>query len=169
MNNETPDISEIATEGIQRLLGEGISYFEDMLNGSDEGEFVTTYQIWDQDSKHHFATIMSESADFENIENKLLESHPNPVCYVGCYSMVWKGDGDPVDGIILRLYDSASPYIVTALQRYDFTDQKFQAIDGPSIIDTKPNEAYSPLSMFGDFLKEMNDYEDSAEEDDDKV
>lgn len=163
MSEETPDISEVATEGIQRLLGAGISYFEDMLNGSEEGEFVTTYQVWDQDGEQHYVMIESASADYESLEAKLLEDYPNPVCYVGCYSIVWRQDGDPVDALMLRLYDSASPYLVTGLQRYEFINQKFEAIDGPSIIDTKLNEPQDPMDFLKSFMAQMQDYEESEE------
>ncbi len=155
MSEEEPDISEVATDGIQRLLGVGISYFEDMLNGSEEGEFVTTYQIWDQDGEQHYVMIESDSADFDKFENNLLEQHPNPVCFVGCYSIVWRNDGAPVDALLLRLYDCASPYLVTVLQRYEFSNQTYQAIGNPSIIDTKLNEQQDPMDMLRNFLSKM--------------
>jgi hypothetical protein len=164
MSEETPDISEIATDGIQRLLGAGISYFEDMLNGSEEGEFVTTYQVWDQEGEQHYVMIESNSVDYEKFESSLRESHPNPVCFVGCYSIVWRNDGDPVDALLLRLYDCASPYLVTALQRYEFTNQKYQAIGNPSIVDTELNEQQDPMDALRSFLSQMQEYEESEED-----
>lgn len=139
MSEDQGDTSQIMTENITNLVQNGLNMFIDQVEDSEDGNFYPFYQIWDSDGESRFQVYTEMRSSPEELEAEFRQKYPKMLAYFGCFPILWKGDEEPVDSVIIRVFAMDSPSHVTFLHRYEYQDGTVSFIEGLEIIDTQPN------------------------------